>query len=401
MTSQSPDSQEQSDPGYESAWQALTHMLLNEGASFSGRERNCFFQNLGTGPFANISAASGLDFDDDSRGMAKVDWDGDGKLDFFLKNRNAPRIRFLHNRSQSKANWLQLELRGNHCNRDAIGARVTVKTKQHTFSQSVRAGDSYLTQSSLRLHFGLGTADAIQDVTVLWPSGHSQKILNIQPNEFYRLEEGQAATKMDRTLQPKVAKGKHRPLAKDANSSHRILLREPFSLSGLALPAFDNPQRKVADLSGKPSLITFWATWCTSCHQLFADLDLHKEIFKNTDFHRVLMTTDEPNKLDQAKREMTALGWSEGSGQVNPTLLKGLAKVFQEVVGYETPLALPTSLLLDPQGNLMMIYLGPIPAQQLRLDLEIARQSRSSNNLGFRKSGIWTGTSNRPPVPFP
>gem|GEM_PF-5500413 len=113
------------------------------------------------------------------------------------------------------------------------------------------------------------------------------------------------------------------------------------------------------------------------------------------------MTTDEPNKLDQAKREMTALGWSEGSGQVNPTLLKGLAKVFQEVVGYETPLALPTSLLLDPQGNLMMIYLGPIPAQQLRLDLEIARQSRSSNNLGFRKSGIWTGTSNRPPVPFP
>ena len=63
---------------YDTAWSALNQML-REGKPFSGHERNCAFLNLGpkSQKFANISAASALDFDDDGRGMALADWDYD------------------------------------------------------------------------------------------------------------------------------------------------------------------------------------------------------------------------------------------------------------------------------------------------------------------------------------
>ena len=76
---------------YDKAWVAL-NMLIREGKGFSGHERNCAYLNLGdqSNRFANVSAVTGLDFDDDGRGLAYADWDGDGDLDLWLTNRTGP-----------------------------------------------------------------------------------------------------------------------------------------------------------------------------------------------------------------------------------------------------------------------------------------------------------------------
>ena len=70
-----------------------------EGRSFSGHERNCAYLNCGSSPeaqgrFANVSAASGIDFPDDGRALVTTEWDQDGDLYIWIANRNAPRIRF-------------------------------------------------------------------------------------------------------------------------------------------------------------------------------------------------------------------------------------------------------------------------------------------------------------------
>ncbi len=80
------------------------------------------------GRFANISAVSGLDFPDDGRAVALVDWDHDGDLDMWLSNRNAPRLRLMRNDTPTGNHYLALRLVGNGTttNRDAIGARVEV-----------------------------------------------------------------------------------------------------------------------------------------------------------------------------------------------------------------------------------------------------------------------------------
>src|SRR5262245_66393159 len=102
--------------------------MLREGRSWSGRERNCFFLNTGGTRFANVSAVSGFDFPDDARAAALSDWDGDGDLDVWVSNRNAPRLRLLRN-GATGSHYIALRLVGDGAttHRDAIGARVEVR----------------------------------------------------------------------------------------------------------------------------------------------------------------------------------------------------------------------------------------------------------------------------------
>ena len=87
---------------YDKAWAAL-NLLIREGRGFSGHERKCCFLNLGPNAerFANVSSATGLDFDDDGRGLALCDWDWDGDLDLWITNRTGPGVRFIRNDTPS------------------------------------------------------------------------------------------------------------------------------------------------------------------------------------------------------------------------------------------------------------------------------------------------------------
>ncbi len=89
--------------------------MMSGGRSFSGNERNCCFLNMGAVPaaedrFANISAVSGLDYPDDGRAVALVDWDHDGHLDMWISNRNAPRLRLMRNEVPRGNHFLALRL---------------------------------------------------------------------------------------------------------------------------------------------------------------------------------------------------------------------------------------------------------------------------------------------------
>ena len=135
--------------------------MMQQGRSWSGRERNCCFLNTGARRFADISATSGLDFPDDARAVAVVDWDQDGDLDLWISNRSAPRLRFMRSELRSSTGALEgtrfLAVRlagdGTTTNRDAIGARVEVYTDEAgergpRSARTLRAGEGFLSQSS-------------------------------------------------------------------------------------------------------------------------------------------------------------------------------------------------------------------------------------------------------------
>jgi hypothetical protein len=63
---------------------------------------------------------------------------------------------------------------GARSNRSAIGARVRLTAGGRTQTQEVRSGGSYLSQSDLRLHFGLGAAAKVDRIEIRWPNGNSQ-----------------------------------------------------------------------------------------------------------------------------------------------------------------------------------------------------------------------------------
>ena len=150
---------------------------------------------MGLGRFANVSAISGFDFDDDGRGLAVVDWDHDGDLDVWLRNRNGPRLRFLRNHTvrgngSSSSHSVSLQLRGKFVNRDAIGARVEILRADPAvlpLVQTVYAGDAFLSQSSKELIFGLGDDTPIDSVVVHWPGGAVEEFSGVEVNGRFRL----------------------------------------------------------------------------------------------------------------------------------------------------------------------------------------------------------------------
>ena len=102
--------------------------MVSQGKSFSGYDRNPFFLNPGGNGFADVGGILGVDFEDDARAVASVDWDRDGDLDLWVTNRTAPRVRLLRNNHPSSNAFLAIRLIGNGktTNRDAVGARLAL-----------------------------------------------------------------------------------------------------------------------------------------------------------------------------------------------------------------------------------------------------------------------------------
>lgn len=171
--------------------------------SWSGFQRKKMFRNLGTDTFKEISAEAGVDNDLDGRGVALADFDNDGRLDILQANANQ-RVLLYHNQSPSAGNWVELKLVGTKSNREAVGARVTVRAGKSTQMREVAGDNGYSSQSSNRLHFGLGAADKIDSLEIRWPSGLVQKV-DVPVNKIHYVKEGTGVVPS-----PAAAKGKER-----------------------------------------------------------------------------------------------------------------------------------------------------------------------------------------------
>ncbi len=143
--------------------------------TWSGYQKQRFFHNLGDGTFKESGAEAGLDNDLDGRGIAMADFDNDGRLDLYQTNANQPAL-LHHNRTRGAGSWLELRLEGTDSNRDAIGARVTVTAAGESYLREVNGGNAYASQSTTRLHFGLGKAKAVDSLEIRWPSGRVEKL---------------------------------------------------------------------------------------------------------------------------------------------------------------------------------------------------------------------------------
>ncbi len=162
---------------------------INPSLEFA--QPNQLFHNDGGAKFSSASSQGGSYFSvkNVSRGSAVGDFNNDGRIDLMVMN-NDDKVDLLQNRSETSHRWLKLKLKGTHCNRDAVGAKVVLKAGGYSLTQEVRAGSSYLSQSDLRLHFGLGARDRVDSISVSWPCGKDQALEPpSQLNQIVQVEE--------------------------------------------------------------------------------------------------------------------------------------------------------------------------------------------------------------------
>jgi hypothetical protein len=153
-------------------------------------ERPILYHNRGDGSFSDISekAGPGILEPHASRGAAFGDFDNDGLVEVLVNNQNeAPSL--LKQTSRPPGHWITLQLEGVKSSRSAIGAKVRVVTGKRSQIGEVRSGGSYLSQSDLRLHFGLGTAGKVDQVVIDWPSGIQQTVTGLSAGKIHTIRE--------------------------------------------------------------------------------------------------------------------------------------------------------------------------------------------------------------------
>ena len=130
-----------------------------------------------------------------SRGAAFGDYDNDGDIDIFLNNSNQPAT-LLRNEGGNSNHWLTIQPIGTQGNTSGIGTKIIVKADDLSFFKEVRSGASYLSQSDLRVHFGLGKNSEVDTLEIHWQSGLTERFANLKSDQILRIKEGQGIVNM-------------------------------------------------------------------------------------------------------------------------------------------------------------------------------------------------------------
>jgi len=155
-------------------------------------EPKLVFLNQGHGSFRNVSTQLGpaLQLGQVSRGVAVGDLFNDGKMDVVIENLvGKPMI--LRPEGGPPNHWISFQLEGVKSNRLALNARLRARAGDLVQTGELLSGGSYLSQHDLRIHFGLGNHDRLDQAEILWPNGKTETLTNLAADRFYVVREGQ------------------------------------------------------------------------------------------------------------------------------------------------------------------------------------------------------------------
>jgi hypothetical protein len=158
--------------------------------SWHGWEHNRYMRNRGDGTFEEVGRAAGNDSVLNARGVAAADFWNRGVMDYAV-SASTDKHALMRNEVGHTRHWLQVELVGTKTNRDAVGARISIKVKGKPQMRELTEGDGYGSENSLRQHFGLNDATTVDEVVVKWPrSGIVQTFNNVAADRIIQITEG-------------------------------------------------------------------------------------------------------------------------------------------------------------------------------------------------------------------
>jgi hypothetical protein len=143
------------------------------------------------GKFKNIVKQGGPYFCSPhvARGAALADFDNDGRVDLAVIHTNEP-VSILRNEADTAGrHWLGIELAGKD-HRDVVGAKIVLEANSRKQTRFLQGGGSYASSSDRRHVIGLGTAECIDKLKVIWPNGKEQSFGDLKLDRYYRLTEG-------------------------------------------------------------------------------------------------------------------------------------------------------------------------------------------------------------------
>ena len=168
---------------------------LGKTESWNGFEHNVLYLNEGEGRYTNISFLIGLSNEADCRSVVSADFDMDGRPDLLVVEKEPGdertrdgQIRLIRNKMTTENDWIGIHLQGS-AGKPLWGALVTVKQAGYSQSLPVVTGDSWKSQHSTSVHFGLGANGPVKEIIVRWPSGALTKLNAPSANSYHIIKE--------------------------------------------------------------------------------------------------------------------------------------------------------------------------------------------------------------------
>jgi hypothetical protein len=158
--------------------------------SISGYQPSRLYVKQGD-TYTDIALDAGITDLYDGRGVCIADFDNDGLPELFVASQGAPFLLY-KNYPEKRNHWLGLRLVGKgKSNYDAIGARVTLSTRDRNYIKWVDPGSGFASQSDRRLIFGLGSLASFNGIDILWPDGSEQHIDSLAIDRYHTITQGE------------------------------------------------------------------------------------------------------------------------------------------------------------------------------------------------------------------
>ncbi|MGC1450123.1 MAG: FG-GAP-like repeat-containing protein [Candidatus Sulfotelmatobacter sp.] len=354
---------------YEQGWNAINELIRSDG-TWSGYERNVFYANNRDGTFSDVSAVVGLDFAEDGRAFALADFDHDGRLEVFLKNRNAPQLRILKNGMETLPPSIAFRLQGTRSNHDAIGASVTIESSAGRQTRMLQAGSGFLSQHSKEVFFGLGETKGPVRASIRWPGGLVQELYDLPINHRIWVEEGAEPSRIDPFQAPST---KRSPVAAEVVQVEALPAKvETWLLAPVAAPDFSLPDlsgqvRMLSATRGKPALLNFWTTKSPASREELSVLQKSHAAWATKGLQLITVNVDD-SAVDAVRAfaqqfSFPILRASEDAAAIYNIL-------YRQLFDRHRDLSLPTSFLIDSQGDIVKVYQGPIVPDHVDQDFQ-------------------------------
>ena len=143
--------------------------------------------NNGDGTFTERSEELGVADSGQGRGLLCYDYDRDGDVDMLIANHLSAPTLYRNNNFGQDNNFINIRLWDANSNpQDAIGARILAKKGDKQWVSEITNITSYLTQSPLEVHFGLGQTEQLDSLRVEWagPNAEVTELTDIDANQF-------------------------------------------------------------------------------------------------------------------------------------------------------------------------------------------------------------------------
>jgi tetratricopeptide (TPR) repeat protein/peroxiredoxin len=355
---------------YEQGWNAINEVIRADG-TWSGYERNVFYANNRNGTFSPVAGALGLDFVEDGRAFALADFDHDGRLEVFVKNRNAPQVRLLKNVVKDLGPSIAFRLRGTKSNRDAIGATIVLETDSGHQVRAIQAGSGFLSQHSKQVLFGLGESKGPVRATIRWPSGLVQDLRDLPINHRVWVEEGADPSR----IEPFKTHESWSAPPRDTKEEMEILpatveawLLAPLPAPDFALPDLTGQPRTLAEMKGKPALLHLWAQKSPACIEDLSALKRVHNLWATAGLQLITLNCDDSVNQEglraMARERQFSFRILRGSDDI--TAVYNI--LYRYLFDRQRDLELPTAFLLNEKGEIAKVYRGPLNPDRVEKD---------------------------------